>query len=93
MCDVSQRNISYCSKGHLHRGYLALSSIPRNQAVAVLLIGWPWAPQDTDTPVETMMLVRGWENNYRQHEIHRPGREADTGIERGTGIPKCPLEP
>lgn len=37
----------------------------------------------------------GWEENHRQHEIQRPEREAGTGIEsieRGTGVPKCPLE-
>lgn len=28
-----------------------------NQAVTVLLVVWRWVPQDTDTPIEIMMML------------------------------------
>lgn len=48
-------------------------------------------PQDTGTPIETMMLVieaGGGGDTHRQHEIHRPEREAGTGIESKVRSPQ-----
>lgn len=39
-------------------------------------------PWDTDTSIETMILVIEVGDTHRQHEIHRPEREAGTDIER-----------